>query len=116
MFDGRPGCFNTSWYRFFCHRPAGWPMTAAHAKAERTEDPATERILADPRRAAIEAEQALAQARAQGDRAAQAGAERALGVAAHVLHDAAAAARYLRQAIRTAQRAGEPVLEAEARM
>jgi tetratricopeptide (TPR) repeat protein len=91
-------------------------MTAGHVRAERPEGLATEQILADPRRASIAAGQALAQARAQGDLAGQAVAERALGVAAHVLHDAAAAAVHLRRAIRTGQRGGEPVLEAEARM
>jgi tetratricopeptide (TPR) repeat protein len=91
-------------------------MTATHEKAAPSEVLATEQILADPHRASAAAREALARARAEGDRAAQAGAERALGVAAHVLHDAATAATHLRQAIRTAQRCGEPVLEAEARM
>ena len=86
-------------------------MTATHARTGPPEVLAAEQILADPHRASIAAGQALAQARAQGDRAAQAGAERALGVAAHFLHDAAAAATHLRQAIRTARRCGEPILE-----
>jgi tetratricopeptide (TPR) repeat protein len=91
-------------------------VTTRNVQSERSQDASAEQILADPRRASVEAAQALAQARAQGDGAAQARAERTLGVATHLLHDAAAAAGYLRQAIRTARRCGEPVLEAEARM
>jgi tetratricopeptide (TPR) repeat protein len=91
-------------------------MSAAQVSAEPPADLAPEQILADPRRASELADRALAQARAHRDSAAQASSERVLGVAAHALHDAAAAAAYLRRAIRTAQRAGEPVLEAEARM
>ena len=90
--------------------------TATEQAAARPDVLATEEILADPHRASVAAAQTLAQARADGDRAAQAAAERALGVAAHFLHDAAAAAVHLRRAIRIAQRGGEPVLEAEARM
>ena len=91
-------------------------MTATHARAEPPEELTVEQILADPHRASTAAGLALAQARAQGDRAAQAGAERVLGVAAYFLHDAATAATHLRQAIRTARSCGQPVLEAEARM
>jgi tetratricopeptide (TPR) repeat protein len=91
-------------------------VTVGPATAGQPDDSAAERILADPHRASIAAGEALAQARARGDRAAQAAAERALGVAAYALHDAAAAATHLRRAIRTAQRCREPVLEAEARM
>jgi tetratricopeptide (TPR) repeat protein len=96
-------------------------MTAVRTTAERPGDPAAEqildeRILADPRQASVVATAALAQAIQRHDRAAQASAERALGLAAHIMHDAAAAAQHLRRAIRSAQRGGEPILEAEARM
>jgi tetratricopeptide (TPR) repeat protein len=95
-------------------------VAAKHVRVEKpaedTGAPALEEILADPHRASEEAEQALARARVHGDRAGQAVAERILGVAAHVMHNAAAAAAHLRQAIRAAQHGGEPVLEAEARM
>ncbi len=75
-----------------------------------------EQILADPHLAVRVAEQALEEARTAGDRAGEAIALRALGLAAHVLHDAAAAAGYLGQAIDRARRAGSRVIEAEARM
>lgn len=91
-------------------------MTIRHPASEQPGDVANEQILADPRQASVQAGQALAQARRCRDGAAQARAERVLGVAAHALHDAASAASYLCRSIRTAQRSGEPVLEAEARM
>jgi CHAT domain-containing protein/tetratricopeptide (TPR) repeat protein len=98
----------------------GWPLTVTRLTVQRAEDLGDEQILeqimADPRQAASVAETAIGRARARRDSAAQASAQRALGLAAHVLHDAAAAATYLRQAIRCAQRAGETVIEAEARM
>jgi tetratricopeptide (TPR) repeat protein len=96
------------------------PVGAAQPVAQPGSDPDSEQLLeqvmADPRRAARRAGQALDQARAERDVTGQASAQRVLGLAAHVLHDAAAAAGYLKQAIRSAQRAGEPVIEAEARM
>jgi tetratricopeptide (TPR) repeat protein len=91
-------------------------MTAGPAAVEWPQALAAEQILADPLHASKTAGQALARALAHRDRPAQASAERVLGLAAHALHDAAAAAAHLRRAIRTAQRCGEPVLEAEARM
>jgi CHAT domain-containing protein len=75
-----------------------------------------EQVMADPRAAAAAATRALSQATARRDVAGQASAQRALGLAAHVLHDAAAAAAHLKQAIRSAQRSGATVVEAEARM
>src|ERR1022692_2497958 len=75
-----------------------------------------EQIMADPHQAASVAELAIAAARLRRDGAGQASAQRARGLAAHVLHDAAAAASYLKQAIRSAQRAGDVIVEAEARM
>jgi tetratricopeptide (TPR) repeat protein len=75
-----------------------------------------EQIMADPRQAAIAAERALVDARARSDGAGQASALRALGLAAHVLHDPPAADAYLTQAIRYARQAAATVIEAEARM
>jgi tetratricopeptide (TPR) repeat protein len=75
-----------------------------------------DRVLADPRQAAAAAGRTLAEAVRRRDLAGQASAQRALGLAAHQMHDAPAAAAYLRRAIRTARRCDEPVLEAEARM
>ena len=88
-------------------------MSAARAPAV---EQILDRIMADPRGACVVARQALAQARADGDGPAQAQALRALGLAAHALHDAAAAGAELRRAIAVAQRCGAGVLEAEARM
>jgi tetratricopeptide (TPR) repeat protein len=85
-------------------------------EADPPEELSAEQILADPRQASRTAEQSLAEATASHDGTARARAERVLGLAAHATHDAAAAAAWLRRAIRTAQRCGEPVLEAEARM
>lgn len=75
-----------------------------------------EQILADPHQAVRVAEEALEQARAEDDGAGAAVALRALGLAAHALHDAAAADDYLDQAIACAGQAGLRVIEAEARM
>jgi CHAT domain-containing protein/tetratricopeptide (TPR) repeat protein len=91
-------------------------VTDRHAATEPAEDLTAEQILADPHQASRLAEHALTQARARRDGAAQASAERIAGLAAHALHDAAAAAAYLRRAIRTARRCGNVTLEAEARM
>ncbi|GAB3833796.1 hypothetical protein GCM10027610_028310 [Dactylosporangium cerinum] len=73
-------------------------------------------IQADPHRAAADARDALAKARAGSDFAAAAAAQRVLGLAAHGLHDATAAAGHLRAAIRSAHRAGDATVEAECRM
>ena len=91
-------------------------MTAGQLAVDWPEALAAEQILADPLHASKTAGQALERALERRDRPAQASAERVLGLAAHALHDAAAAAAHLRRAIGTAQRCGEPVLEAEARM
>jgi tetratricopeptide (TPR) repeat protein len=90
---------------------------AAPKQAEApAEELTAEQILADPHQASQLAEHALAQAQARRDGAAQASAERILGLAAHGLHDAAVAAALLRRAIGTARRGGHLTLEAEARM
>lgn len=93
---------------------------ATHTLSRQPRDPGAEeildRIMADPRHASGLAERELAAARGCGDGPAQSCALRALGLAAHALHDAVTADTHLRAAIRTAQRCGEPVLEAEARM
>ncbi|GAA3221817.1 CHAT domain-containing protein [Dactylosporangium siamense] len=73
-------------------------------------------IQADPHRAAADAREALAKARAVRDHAAAAAAQRVLGLAAHGLHDVTAAAAHLRAAIRSAHRAGDATVEAECRM
>ena len=70
-------------------------------------------VLADPRRAAAEAAEAVATAR---DGVSRSVALRAAGLAAHALHEPATAARHLRRAIRFARAAGDRVVEAEARM
>jgi CHAT domain-containing protein/tetratricopeptide (TPR) repeat protein len=72
--------------------------------------------MVDPRRAHALATDALAEARAAGSAHGQVVAYRALGLAAHGLHDAATAAAHLRHAIRLAQRHRLAVAEAEARM
>lgn len=77
---------------------------------------ALELVTADPRRARVLASEAYAQARRWGDRAAESTAERALGLAARELHDAGAALRHLRRAVRVAERAGLAAPAAEARM
>lgn len=75
---------------------------------------ALDTVMVDPGRAQLVATAALE--RSGGDPAACSAAHRALGLAAHALHDAAGAATHLRRAIRTAHRHGLPVPEAEARM
>lgn len=90
-------------------RPAGPPP-------EPGAEQLLERVMADPRLASGAARQSLAAARHRGDGAGEARALRALGLAAHALHDAAAARAELKRSIRVAQRCGQQVLEAEARM
>ncbi len=69
---------------------------------------------ADPSRAVIVAASVASAARDRNDLVALSRAERALGIAAVHLDDLATAARHLRAAIRTADRAGSPELAAEA--
>ncbi|MFI5909933.1 CHAT domain-containing protein [Dactylosporangium sp. NPDC051541] len=73
-------------------------------------------IQDDPHRAAARAGANLADALARGDPSAAAAARRVLGLAAHAVHDTTTAAGHLRQAIRSARRAGDPTAEAECRM
>src|SRR5689334_14157946 len=77
---------------------------------------ALELVLVDPRRATAVASAAVAQAAAERDWAAVTTGQRVLGLAAHAMHDAAAAAAHLRRAITTAGRHGLAVAGAEARM
>ena len=100
----------------FLVKKKGWPVADGGAVTEQVEELTGEQILADPHQASRLAERALAQARARRDGGAQASAERILGLAAHALHDAAAAAAWLRRAIGTARRCGNATVEAEARM
>src|SRR5579862_3493838 len=71
---------------------------------------------ADPGQSAALAATVAAQAKAAHDLPAAAVAERALGLAALHIDNAAAAMRHLRAAITLARRAGSPRLAAEARM
>ncbi|MET7418464.1 CHAT domain-containing tetratricopeptide repeat protein [Dactylosporangium sp. NPDC005555] len=73
-------------------------------------------VMADPVKAKKRADAALRDARRAGDRAAEAVALRALGLAARARHDAADAARHLRASIAVARRHGLTQYEAEARM
>ncbi len=101
-------------------QPNGRQMSGKDMPAGSPPEPGAEqileRVMADPKLASSAARQALTAAQACGDGAGQARALRALGLAAHALHDAAAAQADLKRAIRAAQRSGQQVLEAEARM
>lgn len=73
-------------------------------------------VTADPRQARELALATRRQARRSADRGTESTAERALGLAARELHDAAAALRHLRRAVRVADQAGLAQPAAEARM
>ena len=73
-------------------------------------------VPGDPRRASARAARALELARAQGDRAAESMAHRALGLAARELGDLDSALTALRAAVRVAAAAGLPAAAAQARM
>jgi tetratricopeptide (TPR) repeat protein len=90
--------------------------TPVDHRSEQAAERLLEQTLADPRKASGAAALSLSQARARRDGAGQAIALRVLGVAAHSLNDAVAAAGHLRASIRVSQRFGETTLEAEARM
>jgi hypothetical protein len=73
-------------------------------------------VTADPVRARMLALATRRRARRDGDRDVESTAERALGLAARELHDAGAALRHLRRAVRVAEQAGLAHRAAEARM
>jgi len=73
-------------------------------------------VPADPARATASAEAALAHARRTRDVAEEVVAERALGMAAREMYDAARAVPHLRRAVRLAERHGLAERAAEARM
>lgn len=81
-----------------------------------TPQQALDLVTADPQRARALALVAREQARRWHDRAGESTAERALGLAARELHDAGAALRHLRRAVRVAQQAGLAEVAAEAQM
>jgi tetratricopeptide (TPR) repeat protein len=87
-------------------------VSGAPAAAQR----AIDTVMVDPRRARTLAADALALARRDDSAHGQVAAHRALGLAAHGLHDAATAAGHLRRAIRMAQWHSLAVAEAESRM